>query len=212
MAPSRDFPTAVTVTNESPVSFPSAKRMRAESGIVKRRATLKRGLSWARTYNQLFSQDADVRELLSFIRMVDNRGYNFRIRHQMLPGSGKDPLGSGASGASLDSGESGSSVATSGWPVSTTDVVAAGDYIRINSFGAVREITSNADSDSNGNATIDINPPIASDEAPSSSQSITTTDVYIWADLANSPSLPDGHSNAFYINDLRLGLEEVPNA
>lgn len=213
MAPSNSFPTTnLIVTDESPVAQPGALQMRAHSGIRKTRSTLRRGLSWTRTYDQLFSQDPSTRSLLSFLRRAWTQGLTFTIKHQMLPGSGKPPNGTGSSGVTLDAGTSGSSVGTSGWPASTSNVVRAGDWIRIDTFGAVREITSDADSDSNGNATIDINPPIATDEAPSTSEAITTTDVDIWAGIAGSLDLPQGHQNAFYINGLSIEFIEVPNA
>jgi hypothetical protein len=125
----------------------------------------------------------------------------------MTPGSGKSPNGTGSAGVTVDgAGQTGSSIDTTGWPTTTSNVVRAGDLIKIAGVGYTLEITDDANSDGAGAATIYFNPPIY--DAPIDTAAVTTTNVDINAVIVEL-SIPDIR-NAFYYDGITVSFRESP--
>jgi len=104
---------------------------------------------------------------------------------------GKFPRGS-AGGIPLVNGASqtGNTLITDGWPISTTGILLKGDYFSVN--GELKQIILNVDSDGSGNATLTFEPPLRN--SPADAAPLTTTSAT--AEMI----LPDDNSPVFTTN------------
>jgi len=202
------FPRTVEPEKVSALRTRGALSSVTQFGNVQLRGTTARGFEWDETWRTLRSGDPDTEELLAFIRNAWNRGQTFDIQLLRTPGSFIDPNGTGSGGVTVDGGgQTGSSLNTTGWPISTNNVVMPGDVIEIAGISHIFQITSAANSDASGNATININPSIYSGNAPGDGASITTTGVTLSAYIASVsvPSTVDG----FNYGDFTLTFAEA---
>lgn len=211
--PSLTFPRDTKVLPESVSGFgvPGARMTKSPSGVINTRAGVFAGRSWTETYGMLRTTDPTVRNFLAFVRRAYNRGLPFKIKHLETPGSGEPPNGTGTSGVTINGGsQTGDTISTSGWPVSTSNVVEAGDLLRLGSIDKTFEAYANVDSDGSGNADIKINPFILDSNALSDGDSVTTTDVEVYALLDEEPSIPES-TNVFYYDGIQLSFIEQAN-
>lgn len=202
-------PSVATPKTVSGISVPTGRRTITGSGKIQTRTSTTAGRTWTETYPLLFAGNVDVENFISWIRWAWNTGQEFTIKHLMTPGSGLAPNGTGSAGVTIDgASESGSSIATTGWPLSTSNVVRAGDLISIAGLTRTFEITDDANSDGAGDATININPSIYVGEEPANGAAVTTSSVNISAVIieANIPEI----TNAFYYDDLSVTFRESP--
>jgi hypothetical protein len=124
----------------------------------------------------------------------------------MTPGSGLPPNGTGTGGVTVSGGgQTGSSIVTTGWPSSTSNVARAGDLIKIAGVGYTLEVTDDANS-SGAVATLKVNPPVWT--APSTGAAVTTTNVNINA-VTMSLTIPE-ISNSFYYDQISVEFREAP--
>lgn len=210
--PSFPRDTKVLPTGMSGISVPGPLQTVSQSRVVNTRSTIAAGRTWSETFEMLRAGDPTVENFLSFLRRSWNRGLVFTIKHLQTPGSGEPPNGLGTSGVQVNGGgQTGDTISTTGWPASTSDVVVAGDMISIDGVGPTLEIYQNSDSDTDGNATLYINPPIFAGSAPADLAAVTTTGVQLNATLRSEPNIPDV-TNAFYYSGIELNFIEVPNA
>lgn len=177
-----------------------AQSVVAQRGTAQTRDVEAMGVGWRETWNALRSGDADVESLLQFIRLHARKGTFLNVTHPDVPGSGDSPNGTGSAGVTVNGGsQTGSTLDTTGWPVSTNNVVRSGDVIGVGGLNRVLEITADANSDSSGNATLDIDPPILSGNSPNDGASVTTTGVTYRA-FIRSYTMPDAEPGDILAN------------
>lgn len=210
--PSAVFPRPSFLTCESVTAFgvPGPYMTVTRSGKIQTRGTTMRGRVWRETYNPMFIGNVDVEGWLAWVRWAYNTGTVFTIKHLTTPGSGLAPNGVGdltvqVKGAS----QTGATLVTDGWPLSTSNVVRAGDVIRVVGVGAVLQITEDANSDGAGEATLAINPPIFTGGSPLDNATVTTTDVTVNVVIAQEPNWPPV-GNAFWYQGFELTFRESP--
>jgi len=199
-------PSNLYIMTATGITVPAGRKSITHSGAIQTRSSMNVGRTWSETYQPLFAGSADAENFISWLRWAWNTQTVFTVKHPMTPGSGISPNGTGSAGATINSGQTGSSIGTSGWPTSTSNVVRAGDLLKIANVGYTLEVTDDANSDGGGNATISVNPPVWT--APSGGSSITTTDVTINAVLM-SLDIPE-ISNAFYYDGIQVSFREAP--
>lgn len=189
--------------------MPAGRRSITGSGKIQTRNSTLAGCSWTETFGPLFAGDANAEAFLSWLRWAWKTGQKVSIKHLMTPGSGRSPNGTGSAGVTVDGGsQSGSSILTTGWPVSTSNVVRAGDLVKFAGITRVFQITDDANSDGVGDATLNINPSIYVGEEPANGAAVTTTDVTFTAVIMNI-NLSE-ISNAFWYDGVTIGLREAP--
>jgi hypothetical protein len=165
------------------------------------------GRTWSESYQPLFAGSVDEANFVSWLRWAWNTQTVFTIKHLLTPGSGIAPNGTGTGGITVDgAAQTGNTLDTTGWPLSTSNVVRAGDLIKVAGIGYTFEVTDDANSDGAGDATVGINPPIYT--APADAAAVTTTDVDISA-IITQISIPE-ISNAFYYDGISIGIRESP--
>ena len=136
------------------------------------------------------------------------RGVIFTIVHpqrqKLFGAGGGTPLVNGAN-------QTGASLATDGWP-NTTTVLKAGDIINVGGLNPVVQVTADATTNGSGQVTLSIEPPIPVDSSPADNAAITTNatpgSVLFRARLADlqRPQI----ITAQYLVGLTLVFEEMP--
>lgn len=113
-----------------------------------------------------------------------------------------------ATGTPLVNGgsQTGSSLVTDGWTASTTNILMAGDYIKVN--GELKMVTSNVNSDSGGNATINIKPALRN--SPSDDDAITVNNLTIeMFVLENDITSWEIDKNGIYLEKTFSAMESI---
>jgi len=125
------------------------------------------GSRWLATLQYPSMTDAEARIMIAFLaslRGMSGRFTLFDHSHQTPAGVATGtPLVNGAS-------QTGGTLITDGWTVSTTGILKAGDYIGVN--GELKMVTVDANSDASGNATLTIEPVLRA--SPADNAVITT--------------------------------------
>ena len=199
-------PSAVQVATCSGVSIPSGRRQVTWGGKIQTRSSMNVGRMWSELYQPIFAGSVDAENFVSWLRWAWNTQTVFTVDHPMTPGSGLSPNGTGTGGVTVSGGgQTGSSIVTTGWPSSTSNVARAGDLIKIAGLGYTLEVTDDANS-SGVVATLKVSPPVW--EAPAGGAAVTTTDVKMDAVIMNL-SIPN-ISNAFYYDGIQVEFRESP--
>lgn len=208
--PSAVFPRTYGVEGTTAFGVPAGLRRITNSGKVNIRAGTMRGRTWLEQYAPMFIGSVNAESFLAWVRWAWNTQSVFTIKHQTTPGSGIAPNGTGTGGVTVDgASQSGSSIVTTGWPTSTSNVARAGDLIKIAGVGSTLQITDDANSDGAGDATLYINPPIFVGGEPSNGAAVTTTNVDISAVILEEPNWPPVQ-NAFWYEGFSLTFREAP--
>lgn len=200
-------PSSLTLITTAGITVPTGRRTQTWSGAIQTRSSMNVGRSWSETYQPLRAGSADAENFISWLRWAWNTGTVFTVKHLMTPGSGIAPNGTGTGGVTVSgAGQTGSSIVTTGWPSSTSNVARAGDLISIAGLGYTLEVTDDANS-SGVVATLKVNPPIWT--APANAAAVTTTSVDINAIIVDMdiPSI----SSAFWYDGLQVNFREVPS-
>ena len=164
------------------------------------------GRSWVEVYNPIFAGKVIPENFLSWLRWAWNTQTTFTITHPTTPGSGVAPNGTGSAGVTVGSGLTGAGpITTYNWPLSTSNVVRAGDLLEIANYAYTVEVTDDANSDGSGVANIYVNPPLW--EAPSGGSAITTTGAELSVKLMDL-DIPE-MSNSFYYDQIRATFREA---
>lgn len=193
------FDRLVRPNNASAFTVPTGVRSAAPTGTLKTRPTTAKGRQWVESYPPMRAGTADVEAFLAQLERYWSQMVTFDIKHLWTPGSGESPNGEGSSGVLVNGADqTGESIDTDGWPVSTSNVVRAGDVVRIDGLDPLYRITADADSNSSGEATLQINPPIFSGASPADDAAVTTTDCIVKAVLWQEPQIPSAAPGGHY--------------
>jgi len=125
------------------------------------------GARWAAVITWQDLTEAEIRVLRAFLARLRGRAgrvYLWDMAFETPAGVATGtPVVAGA-------GQSGATLATSGWTPSTTGILKTGDYIGVN--GELKMVTADADSDAGGLATLAIEPPLRA--SPADAAALTT--------------------------------------
>lgn len=208
--PNPAFPRTVLPIQVDGFQVPSPLIDRGHTGKGQIRAATHLGRAWRERWGLLKTNDADAMALLAWVRRAQRRGIVFDIDHRMVRGSGLAPLGTGTSGVQVKgASQTGVSILTDQWPASTSNVVRAGDHIRIAGLDFLMEIYEDASSNALGEATLKIDPPIPSGSAPADNAAVTTTSCKLQAIIRAMPGVPRVDSVDYYAG-LEILFEEWP--
>lgn len=121
------------------------------------------------SFRNLVRIDSDVTALLHFMAALRGRVNSFFLwdhsRETPVGSAGGTPVVNGAS-------QTGTTLATSGWPLSTNGILLPGDRFEVG--GELKEIDTQADSDGSGNATLSFFPPIRFSPADSAALTVNS--------------------------------------
>ena len=170
------FPTATAPRAASDLILPGALKEVSHSGIYQVRATLAAGWSFEFEYGILTTFTPDDMAIMSFINQAWNRGISFDITHPTMPGSGVAPNGLGTAGVRVKGpSQTGASVIIDGYENSISNVIRAGDLLKIAADDGVYQCWEDAGSDGTGAATVSITPNLRM--SPANDAAVTLTAV-----------------------------------
>ncbi len=209
--PSQVFPrnslwTPTTVTD---ISVPASRRTITQSGKIQTRTKTTAGRVWTETYPPIKSEKVDIENFLSWVRWSWNEGQEFTVQHLLKPGSGVAPNGTGQSGIQVDgASQTGTTLNTKLWSNNITNVVRAGDLLKISGIQRSFEVTDDANSNGSGLAAVNINPAIYVGGSPANSAAITNTGVTLNAIILDM----QGASivRAFWYDGMTITFRESP--
>jgi hypothetical protein len=147
---------------------PEALKSVGNTGKAQTRSSLFVGRAWTETYEPYIANDAVFRAWLSTVQRLWRTGEAFTIAHRAYltangPGGGT-PLINGAS-------QTGSSIATDGWPNSIT-VLKAGDLVKLGALSLTHELTADAVSNGSGQANLQVEPIIVAGGSPADNATV----------------------------------------
>lgn len=204
-----DFPRNIWPRRAETPRVPGGAVAVGVSGGLQLRSSAQVGRVWTESWADLRLGVAEVEALLAFVEWAHSTKAILDVVHPSLRGSGQAPLGAGG-GTPLVAGASqtGEEIDTDGWSNSVTNVVRAGDVIRIAGLTPLYRIVSDADSNSSGEATIQINPPIPVGSSPADNAGITRTGCTIRAIVADY-QVPRGRPGQF-VSGVAVTFREAP--
>jgi len=171
------FPRTILPNQVKPVKVPGGLVSIGTTGGVQLRGNVRAGRTWEERWWALQAGEVDEEVLQAFVEEHYNTPATFDIVHRLLPGCGKAPNGAGG-GTPLVAGasEAGNSIATDGWPFTTT-VMRRGDCFKIAGLNQLfRNINADVVSDGAGLATVNLNPPILVGSSPANDAALTLVD------------------------------------
>lgn len=206
--PSPAFPRTRLPEVVGALFLPGALKDMSHSGLLQIRNTKQIGWSWTEEWNLLSARNPDDMGLMAFITRTWNRGEIHQFTHPMTPGSGISRNGVGTGTPAVNgSSQTGTSLITNGWTGgATTNAVRAGDVIKIAGDAAVYMIDTDGSSDSGGNLTLSITPPLR--QSPSDGSLLTISNVTFTATIM-SRSQFEGSSAPQYYGGLKLVIGEA---
>ena len=180
------------------------------TGKVQLRAVTAIGRTWTEEWGPLVLGSVDTSALIAFVETCYRNGTTFSIIHQALPGSGLAPNGAGG-GTPLVKGATqvGSSLITDAWSNTITNVVRAGDVIRVAGLNYLFTITADANSTSSGACTLTVDPPVPAGGSPADDAALTRTAAPINAYVSEKPIVPQGAPGNI-LTGLRITFREAP--
>lgn len=202
------FPRSLKPANISPFRVGTGLVARGQTGKDQLRSVVHMGVEWDEVWPPMFRGDPAVEALLAFIQDAYNRLAIFDIQHLNTPGSGRAPNGAGGGTPLVNgAGQTGISLLTDGWSINITNVVRAGDVIRIAGLSPLYLITADANSSGIGQGTLSVSPPIVLGSSPGDNAPITRTgnvlNAYISAVTLPASSLGD------YIDGMSVTFREA---
>jgi len=196
------WPRTIIPVSMTVPSFPGGLDSWGQSGKGQFRSTLAVGREWEETYPPLYTRAEDTKEFLATINAYWRNRTVFDIGHRYY----QTQMGDGGGTPKVDGADqTGSSLDTDGWPAST-EVLKAGDIIKVAGVPYILDVTEDATSDSDGSATLSISPPIFSGGSPAEDAAITYTAVTFKCVLARAPNIPRSEQ---FLAGLSLVFREV---
>ena len=202
------FPRTYEPSSVSALWLPTGLRQRGHSGKIQVRNITQIGWVWRETWELVNTRDVDHMALFAYIRNAYNRQVIFDIKHLLSPGSGLARNGSGTPAGAITvngAAQTGSTLSTTGWPISTSDCVRAGDLIATEQ--RVHEVSADASSDGSGVCAIPVTPNVF--ESPANGATVTISDVVFRSMIWDMPKFSGNRSPSYYSFDLGF-VEVVP--
>jgi len=126
----------------------------SESGVIRQNVKPGQLFDFKLTFTKMIK--ADLFSLVAFFE--DNIGTTITLTHP----DHLTPIGVASGSPKVNGSQTGSAIATDGWPTATTGLLLAGDIVSFGTNGGkVYRVTSTVTSDGSGNATVNITPPIS---------------------------------------------------
>lgn len=194
------FPTTPEPSDCTLTSLQPTYQTTSESG--RRQARIAGGHLWRVKLNWSKSLRATFAPLFAFMARQRGKFESFTI---VLP-THKTPLGVGTGSpvTLLPSSAGVSTILTTGWTVSITGILKAGDVMKFDSHTKVYMVTADANSDASGNSALVITPPLIEDVA--GSVGITVNDVPFT--VASAEDLVEWKASAPHLVSYSLNLVE----
>jgi hypothetical protein len=193
-----NFPN-ITPTNQSFELVTNTKKFQSPlSNAIQ--TVSRKGSYWKTTMRFNNLTGAQRSELQAFISKLDGQTHRMRVSDY-----GYVRRGNASSGSPVvkGSGQSGSTLLADGASLSTTAYLAAGDYISFND--ELHMVTSDVNSDSSGNLSIPIAPPIR--KSPPDNSSIEYVAPYGVFMMINNPSWS---TSSLYVSNITIeAIEDV---
>lgn len=186
-----DFPRTIVPREVSPFRVPTGLVSRGSTGKDQLRSIVAMGREWDELYPPMRAGTQAVDAFLAYLEYAWNQQIVFQVRHLPSPGSGRSPHGAGGGTPRVLGGsQTGSTINTDGWTASVTNVVRAGDVIRIAGVSPLLRVVADASSNASGQATLTINPALPVGSSPLDNALITRTNAHLNAYLSAQPNLP----------------------
>lgn len=168
------FPRTILPREASWPDMPSALRTFGNTGKVQTRTSLVTGRAWTEVYGPLRPSTGSVRALFAQLAQFWREGTILDVDHRSMRailgvGTGT-PLVQGAS-------QTGTTLITDGWTANTTNILSAGDIIRIDGLNLVYEVLATCSSTASGTANVTISPALVVGNSPADDAAITTNAV-----------------------------------
>lgn len=199
------FPRTVLPQTVSPPLLPQALQSRGGTGKIQTRSPLLVGRTWEEEFPPLLITDPVVRGWLAQVQQFWRLGTKFDVDHRAYllqnGAGGGSPLVNGA-------GQTGNSIATDGWPTTTT-VLKAGDLLKFGAASFVDELVADALTNGSGQVNLQIERTIVSGQSPADNASITYGASILFrcvlVEFEGGRAGPDA-----FIDGLRLVFQETP--
>lgn len=193
----------------TPPRFPQAMQSWGQSGKGQMRSTGILGREWEETYPVLDTALPAVRALVTAINRGLREGLVWDVQHpywQRRSGvGGGTPLVNGAN-------QTGAVLVVDGASPSVTGWLRAGDLIQVLGTPVVLDVTADVNTDSGGNASIPIHPPLFAGQSPANNAPVTIdpTTIFFKAVLAEVGEFPQMDSTRYIDAGLTLTWREQP--
>jgi len=201
------FPREITPMESTPFQMAGAMSNWGHSGKSQHRSFMQAGRVWTETYPPFKANGIEGRKFLALINDFWRTGTEFTISHYNYltrngTGGPGTPLVQGAS-------QTGATLTTDGWGINQSNVLRAGDIVKIAGIKRVFDVTADASSNGVGTgvAIISINPPIFVGGSPADNAALTINGVALDAFIYSDPNLPSIGANQ-YIGGLTLTFRE----
>ena len=169
---------------------------------------------WTETYPIMKGGEAVTEAFLAMVEDFYNRGVIVDVGHKLIPGSeyapglSIAPNGAGGGSPTVAGGQKGRTIDTTGWTASVTDIVSAGDCVKLPGSDILYKIVENASSNSSGQVTLKLNPVVY--KAITATGSVSTENNKFKA-IIKQYNVPTAPPNEYY-GGVSITFQEVPNA
>lgn len=200
------WPRTVLPKKVSLPRFPGPLVSPGETGKSQIRAFPNMGRRWTETFGALSTADPVTLGFLAVVQDYWRSGTIFTIDHRMF----QTPKGV-ATGTPLVNGgsQTGTSLITDGWSNTITNILRAGDILKIAGLNVVFDQLADVNSNGSGQATLTLSPPIFAGQSPADNAALTVTGVTFRAFFAEPPVIPEADADQI-IEGLAFSFMEMP--
>jgi len=203
------FPRTIASRITTPPRMPDGMEQFGLSGKGQFRAFDNAGRIWEEIYPAINLLTTDGRALV----MEINRGLREKIIWTIQHPHYKTNFGVGGGSPLVNGvGQIGDSIIVDAAPVSTTNWLRAGDIIKFGGLQLVYDVKANVNTDSGGNATITIHPPIFAGQGPANNAVVTiaAASIFFSAVILNL-QMPDIEAHGVIVPGMTLLWREQPS-
>lgn len=204
------FPRTKPPRLTTPPQFPEGFSEWGLTGKGQFRAFENAGRIWQEVWPAMDYKTTEIRALIRAINYGLREKIIWDVQHPLLKANygvgGGSPLVNGAS-------QTGSSIVIDAGPTSITNWLRDGDIIKFSSLQLIYDVTANVNTDSGGNATIPIHPPIFAGQSPPNNDpvGIVPASFYFKAVIV-SADMPDIEADGLIQPGLTVVWREQPSS
>lgn len=186
------FPTDIKIRTVKITSY--HQTLLSDSQSFKQQVRSKNTQRFGFTIETVPLQRPQWSKLMAFLEKQNGRYETF----EHIPNMARAPMGSGiGTPVVVGASQTGSSVVTGGWPVSSSGMLKAGDFIKFANHSKVYQVMDDITSDIAGQSTINIRPGLI--QPPADASAITIRDVPFTVRLQSD-------AVAFEFDDLNMSV------